>query len=97
GGIVVEGRDIGSVVAPDATIKIYLVADSSARAERRAAETGVVDARTTNEQLTKRDRADSTRAASPLEMAADATLIDNTDMSLENVIDRIIGLVEEPV
>lgn len=95
GGIVVEGRDIGSVVAPHADTKVYLVADAAARAARRAAETGVTDHGVTTEQLARRDHVDSTRDASPLEMPTDALLIDNTDMSLDDVIGHIVRLAGE--
>lgn len=94
-GIVVEGRDIASVVAPDADVKIYLVAAAASRAARRAAETGVTDTGITTEQLAKRDHVDSTRAASPMEMPVDARVIDNTDMSLDDVIEHIVSLTGE--
>lgn len=94
-GIVVEGRDIGSVVAPDAQIKIYLVADPHARAARRAAETGAADTVMTGQQLQARDHIDSTRTVSPLEMPADAVLIDSTDLSLDEVVARIVEMAKE--
>jgi cytidylate kinase len=93
-GIVVEGRDIGSVVAPDAPVKIYLVADPAARAARRAAENGDADAAATLEALKRRDEIDSTREASPAGMPEGATLVDGTHLTLEQVIDRIVGIVE---
>jgi cytidylate kinase len=93
-GIVVEGRDIGSVVAPDADVKVYLTADAAARAARRAAEEGGADLASTETSLLTRDRIDSTRAASPLTMAEDAVHIDSTPYSLEEVVDLIVGLVE---
>lgn len=92
-GIVVEGRDIGSTVAPDAPVKVYLVADPEARAERRAVENGSTDAAATQLDLARRDKIDSTRAASPLSMAADAVLVDSTHLTLEQVIDRIVDLI----
>ncbi|GAA3547149.1 cytidylate kinase [Aeromicrobium flavum] len=92
GGIVVEGRDIGTVVAPDASLKIYLVADPVARAQRRAAELGVEDAEAMREALARRDAIDSNRAASPLAQADDAVVVDGTDLTLDEVIDRIVGL-----
>jgi cytidylate kinase len=91
-GIVAEGRDIGPVVLPDATIKIFLTADESARAARRAAENGE-DVQATQQQLASRDKADSTRKASPLVQADDAIVVDTTLMSLEQVIEHIINLV----
>jgi cytidylate kinase len=93
--IVVEGRDIGSTVAPDAEVKIYLVADPAARAARRAAEDGSVDADATELALARRDEIDSTRAASPLTKAADAVVVDSTYMTLDEVIDAIVKIVEE--
>jgi cytidylate kinase len=94
GGIVVEGRDIGSVVAPDAQVKVYLTADPSARAQRRAAEEGGSDVVATQESLLARDRIDSGRAVSPLVMAEGAVHIDTTPYSLEEVIDQVVALVE---
>ena len=90
-GVVVEGRDIGTVVLPNATLKIYLTADGSARATRRATEQGV-DPKATAESLQARDIADSTRTVSPLEKADDAIVVDSTDMTLEQVIDHICEL-----
>jgi len=94
GGIVVEGRDIGAVVAPFAQVKVYLSADAAARAERRAAEEGGTDVDRTQRSLLERDSIDSSRAASPLTMAEDAVHIDTTDYTLDEVIDRVVALVE---
>ena len=94
GGIVVEGRDIGAVVAPFAQVKVYLSADAAARAERRAAEEGGTDVGRTQRSLLERDSIDSSRAASPLTMAEDAVHIDTTDYTLDEVIDRVVALVE---
>ena len=93
-GIVVEGRDIGSTVAPDAPVKIYLVADPAARAARRAAETGEVDTAATELALARRDKFDSTRTASPLAKPEDAVVVDGTHLTLEEVIDTIVGIVD---
>jgi CMP/dCMP kinase len=95
GGIVVEGRDIGSVVAPDAPVKVYLSADPGARAERRAAEEGGTDVSATRESLLARDRIDSGRATAPLTMADGAAHIDTTGHSLEEVIGLVVSLVED--
>ena len=95
GGIVVEGRDIGSAVAPDADVKVFLTADAGARAARRAAEEGGADVAATRSSLLSRDRIDSTRVASPLTMAEDAVHVDSTPYSLEEVVDLIVGLVED--
>lgn len=94
GGIVVEGRDIGSVVCPDAAVKVYLTADAAARAARRAAEQGGADVTATQESLLSRDRIDSGRATAPLRMADGAVHIDTTPYSLDEVIDQVVALVE---
>ena len=94
-GIVVEGRDIGSVVLPDAPVKIFLVADPAARAARRAAELGGIDATATQADLARRDQIDSTRAASPLAKAPDAVEIDGTHLTLDQVVDAIVALVDD--
>lgn len=93
-GIVVEGRDIGSTVAPDAPVKIYLVADPAARAARRALETGAADTAAMEVALARRDEIDSNRAASPLTRAEGAVVVDGTYLTLEEVIDTIVGIVE---
>ena len=95
GGIVVEGRDIGSVVVPDAPVKLYLSADPSARALRRAAEQGSADLEATRESLLARDRIDSGRATAPLTMADGAVHIDTTPYTLEEVIGLVVDLVED--
>jgi cytidylate kinase len=94
-GIVVEGRDIGAVVAPDADVKVYLTADAAARAARRAAQEGGSDLSATESSLLARDRIDSTRTASPLTMAEGAVHIDSTPYSLDEVVDLIVELVEK--
>jgi cytidylate kinase len=93
-GIVVEGRDIGSTVVPDAPVKIYLVADPAARAARRAAETGATDTTATAESLARRDQIDSTRATSPLVQSEGAVVVDGTHLTLDEVIDTIVGIVD---
>lgn len=96
-GVVVEGRDIGTVVLPDADLKVFLTADAAARAERRAREQagdGPVDGdavRATEEHLLSRDAIDSTRAVSPLAAADDAVHIDGTYLSLDEVVDEIVS------
>ena len=95
GGIVVEGRDIGSAVVPDAPVKVYLVADPAARAARRAAELGGVDSGATQLDLARRDEIDSTRAASPLAKAPDAIEIDGTHLTLDQVVNAIVALVDD--
>ena len=95
GDIVVEGRDIGTAVAPDADVKVYLTADPGARAARRSAEQAGTDVAATEADLIRRDRIDSGRAASPLAMAADAHHIDTTPYSLEEVVAQVVALVEK--
>ena len=93
-GIVVEGRDIGTVVAPDAPLKIYLQADIAARASRRSSEIAApVDS--VSESLSQRDEIDSTRAVSPLTKASDAVLIDSTELDLEETVERVWELLKE--
>lgn len=95
GGIVVEGRDIGTVVVPDAPVKVYLTADPEARATRRAAETTGGDVTATRDDLLRRDRYDSGRATAPLAMADGAHHIDTTPYTLDEVIDQVVALVEK--
>lgn len=97
GGIVVEGRDIGAVVVPDAELKIFLTAESGQRAARRHAEVGGAPEHVaaTEADLARRDELDSTRAASPLTQAADAVVIDTTKLGLDEVIDRIAGMADD--
>jgi cytidylate kinase len=95
GAIVVEGRDIGSVVVPDAPVKVYLSADPSARALRRAAEQGSADLEATRASLLARDKIDSGRATAPLIMADGAVHIDTTPYTLDEVIGLVVDLVED--
>jgi cytidylate kinase len=98
GGIVVEGRDIGTVVAPDAPVKVYLTASEEVRAARRAkdlvADPGA-SAGVTRVEQALRDRLDSTRKASPLAKAADAHEIDSTELGLAEVIEAVVRLAKE--
>ena len=93
-GIVVEGRDIGTVVAPDAPLKIYLQADIAARAARRSSEIAAPVA-SVSESLNQRDEIDSNRAVSPLAKASDAVLIDSTELDLEETVERVWELLKE--
>ena len=93
GDWVAEGRDIGTVVAPDAAVKVFLTASADARARRRAAELAVPVATVRAEQRI-RDQRDSTRAHSPLRPADGAIVIDTTDLTLEQVVARLAGLVD---
>jgi cytidylate kinase len=95
GGIVVEGRDIGSVVWPQAEVKVYLSADPDARAARRSAEQGGTDVATTQESLLERDRIDSGRATAPLTMADGAVHVDSTHLTLDEVIEAILALAAQ--
>jgi cytidylate kinase len=95
GDIVVEGRDIGTVVAPDAAVKVFLTADPEARAVRRAAEQSGSDVVATQQDLIRRDRIDSGRVTSPLAMAADAHHLDTTPYTLDEVVAQVVDLVDE--
>jgi cytidylate kinase len=92
GDWVAEGRDIGTVVAPAAEVKVFLTADPEERARRRAAELGLDPARVLAEQAI-RDERDRTREHSPLEPAAGAVVLDSTHLTLPEVVQRIAGLV----
>jgi len=92
GDWVAEGRDIGTVVAPDAEVKVFLTADPAERARRRAAELGVDEATVLAEQ-TIRDERDRTREHSPLVPAEGAIEIDTTGMTQPEVVDRVVALV----
>ena len=99
GGVVVEGRDIGTVVAPDAGLKVYLTAAADARARRRTAQDGAAGRRSTLDatlaDVTRRDAHDSGRAASPLRRADDAVELDTTALDVDGVLRRLHWLVAE--
>jgi cytidylate kinase len=96
GGIVVEGRDIGTTVVPDAPVKVFLTADETARAQRRARETsGAVGA--TREAIARRDRLDAGRSASPMAQAADAVVIDSSGLRADEVIEQVVALARTAV
>lgn len=100
GDIVAEGRDIGTVVAPDAAVKVFLTASEQVRAQRRAKELAEDPTATVEVTLTeqaRRDRLDSTRKASPLSKAADAQELDSSEVGLYEVIETILALVKERV
>ncbi|MFJ9214352.1 (d)CMP kinase [Streptomyces sp. NPDC102264] len=97
-GIVVEGRDIGTTVLPDADVKIFLTASPEARAARRSGELKgkeATDVAATKDALVERDAADSSRKTSPLAKAADAVEVDTTELTLQQVIECVVTLVEE--
>jgi CMP/dCMP kinase len=92
-GAVVEGRDIGTVVLPDADLKIFLSAEPEERARRRAHQTGrESELDRIREAMKKRDRQDSERATSPLKPAQDAVILDTTSLDLEGVVSRVLEL-----
>ena len=96
GGVVMEGRDIGTVVFPDADVKIYLDASPDERARRRAADPAHTSSKGSQlsdvaTALAERDKSDSTRAVSPLSVAPDATVIDTTGIPVEQVIEKVLG------
>ena len=85
-GLIMDGRDIGSVIFPDADLRIFLTADPEARARRRAAE-GIADS------IAERDKLDSSRKAAPLACPEGAIKIDSTDLTLEQVVEKISGMI----
>lgn len=99
GGIVMEGRDIGTVVFPDADVKIYLDASEEERARRRATDPAHTGSKAGQaavaEAIKARDTADTTRAASPLTPAPDAIRIDTTRMPIHEVVDRVMAIVRQ--
>lgn len=101
GGVVMEGRDIGSVVFPDADVKIYLDASPDERAKRRARDTAHTAGRDAQgitavaQALEARDRTDRTRTASPLTLAPGAVYVDTTDLDVDAVVARVMAVVDE--
>ena len=97
--VVMEGRDIGTTILPDAEIKVYLTAAAPERARRRALEQGLPQDEATlasmERELSRRDTADATRAVAPLARAAGAHEVDTTGLTLEEVVERICALVGE--
>lgn len=98
GGVVMEGRDIGTVVFPEASVKLYLTADPAERARRRATELRArgetVDEAALAHELAERDRRDQTRAHAPLRPAGDAVVLDTTRLTLAQVVDEMVRLVQ---
>ncbi|MBE1561276.1 (d)CMP kinase [Nonomuraea africana] len=95
GDIVVEGRDIGTVVAPDATLKVYLTASAEARATRRTAELTGTSVEAQQAAMARRDTLDSTRKTDPLSMAVGAVELDTTALNLDEVIAEVLRLIKE--
>lgn len=93
GGGVLEGRDIGTVVFPDASLKVYLTASALVRAQRRAGEIGNADVEAIAADIARRDAADSERKVSPLATAQDAITVDTSDMSIDEVVEAIADMV----
>ena len=95
GGGVVEGRDTGSVVFPDAVLKVYLTASDEERAARRAKEVTDMAYDQVAADIARRDHADTTRTASPLHLADDAVVLDTTGMDIDDVVEAVLALVHE--
>jgi cytidylate kinase len=91
GGGVLEGRDIGSVVFPDAALKVYLTASPEVRAQRRSKEVTDLDYQTVAADLARRDALDQGREASPLTEAAGAVIVDTSDRTVDDIIDELVG------
>lgn len=91
-GAVMEGRDIASVVLPDADVKVYLTASDGERARRRATQDGADTDEAAAADVARRDRIDATRAASPLVVAVGAVVIDTTGRTVEQVVDAVVAL-----
>jgi cytidylate kinase len=94
-GIVVEGRDITTVVAPDARVKLFLTASAETRAQRRSKEVRTSDVAATQADLARRDNLDSNRAHSPLTRTDDAIELDTTGLTLDEVIALVVKLADE--
>lgn len=94
GGGVVEGRDIGTVVFPDAQVKVYLTAEDSERATRRSKEMLDLQYDQVAADIARRDHADSTRAASPLSVAPDAVVLDTTGLGVDAVVRTVLEMAE---
>jgi CMP/dCMP kinase len=95
GGGVLEGRDIGSVVFPDAVLKVYLNARPDVRAERRAAEVTGLDYETVAADMARRDALDQGREVSPLTLADDAFELDTSDMTVDEIVDELAGRIDD--
>lgn len=97
GGVVVEGRDVGTVVVPEAALKVYLTASSDARAQRRSTQDAAAgrssDPQRVHADVRRRDSLDSNRQVAPLRMAADAVLVDTTELDVEQVLGRLHELI----
>jgi cytidylate kinase len=92
-GGVIEGRDIGTIVFPDATLKVYLTASPRVRAQRRVGQVGG-DLEETERSIVERDHKDSSRSDSPLVTSADSVVVDTSDRSVDEVVEEIVTLIE---
>ena len=95
-GGVVEGRDIATVVFPEALLKVYLTATAMVRAQRRVAQIGG-DVNKIAQEIALRDEVDSTRADSPLHAASDSVVVDTSDRTIDQVVDEIVNLYNERI
>jgi len=97
-GLVADGRDMGTVIFPDAQLKVFLTATPEERSRRRAAQQAasglLVDPAGVREAMLRRDRADSTREVAPLVPADDARVLDTTGLGLEEVVARVVAFIE---
>ena len=93
-GGVLEGRDIGTVVFPDAELKVYLTASDEERAKRRSKEVSDLHYDAVAADIARRDNADASRTASPMQQAIDAVLVDTTGLSIDEVVDRVLELLD---
>ena len=98
--VIMDGRDIGTVVLPDANLKLFITASSEERAKRRLLEFEAAgkphgDLETVKKEIEERDYRDSHREIAPLKQAEDAVLIDTTMMNLEEVVEKVCGLIQE--
>lgn len=97
--VIMDGRDIGTVILPDAEVKIFLTASAEARARRRTAELAAKGIETTYEEvladMTERDHNDKTRATAPAVPAPDAVMLDNSDLTLEGTVEAALAIIEE--
>ena len=99
--VVMDGRDIGTVVLPDAQVKIYLTASVAVRAKRRFLELmekiGTANLEEIEAQIRERDHRDMTRPIAPLKQADDAVLVDTSDMTIDEVVDKILSIIDEKI
>ena len=99
--VVMDGRDIGTVVLPNAQVKIFLTASVEVRANRRYLELmekiGTADLQQIKEQIRERDHRDMNRPISPLKQAEDAVLVDTSDMTIDQVVEKILAIIDEKI